>query len=547
MILNLSTKNFALISDLSLAFHGGLTVITGETGSGKSLLVNSLGLLAGKKGETGWIRAGCEDALVEGVFEVDSREPVRSVLEGAGIPFETPLVVRRVLHREGKNRVFINDCASTLATLRSLAPYLMEIQSQRDHHSFLHPSRHVHILDAYGGLEGSHSRYHALYLERNRLVAELQQSEQSSSERTQRMDFLRFQIDELESASLVPGEEETLRKEYQVLSKATRCKEDLNTAAHLLTENEPSARELLAAALSHLQEWKDLKHEIATAVEALENAMLVVEDQSLSLLSIAEGLSEDPEELQRIAERLDLIARFKPKYGSSVEEMLEYLGRVKGELAGLEGCQENSELLRQRLEQVEKDLWQAGEHLNQRRREVVTGFCGKVEGELKRLRLEGARFHVRFSGEELGPQGIGKVEFFIEPNPGEGVKPLWKVASGGELSRITLAIHSILSHRGDCDLWVLDEIDTGIGGETAVEVGRLLKSIARERQILCITHLPQIAAFGEQHLRVTKRIEGERTLTSVEHLDREESREELKRMVGGEAVPFLGERDDCDR
>ncbi len=540
MILNLKTKNFALINDLSLEFHKGLTVVTGETGSGKSLLVNSLGLLGGRKGETTWIRAGCEEAMVEGVFEVGSVGPVQRLLEEAGIPFENPIVVRRVLNLQGRNRVFINDCASTLSTLRGLAPYLMEIQSQRDHHSFLHPSRHVHILDAYGGLEELYKQYHALYVERSGLFTELQEAEQNAAERIQRIDFLRFQINELESAALVPGEEEDLRREHEVLSKATRCKDGLFAAARLLTEDEPSVRELLSAALSRLEEWRGLKDEIATAVEALENAMLVVEDQSLRLLSIAEGLNEDPEELQRVAERLDLIARFKPKYGATVEEMLKYLENVKGELSELEGHRESAELLRQRLEQVEADLWQVGRSLAQRRREASEGFCRQVENELKSLRLEGARFHVHFSTEEPGPQGIERVEFFIEPNPGEGVNPLWKVASGGELSRITLAIHSILSHRGECDLWVLDEIDTGIGGETAVEVGRLLKGIAKERQILCITHLPQIAAFGEHHLRVTKRVEGDRTLTSVEHLNREESREELRRMVGGETIPFLG-------
>ncbi len=546
MILNLRTKNFALISDASLDFGEGFTVITGETGSGKSLLVNSLGLLSGQKGETGWIREGCNEAVVEGVFELHENSPAKGVLEEAGITFETPLVVRRVLIRQGRNRVFINDCASTLGTLKRLSPFLMEIQSQRDHHSFLHPSRHTSILDDYAGLRDLHQRYLELYREKEHLQREIEEMGKNAAERLRQMEFLRFQIRELEEAHLVEGEEESLRKAREVLSKAARCKEAIANAAGRLSEDEPSAHSLLSSALGILEEWKDLKDEIASGVEALEGALAVVEDQALRLLSVAGELSEDPERLQEIEERLDMIARFRPKYGETVKDMLNYLEKAKRELAQLEERQEGQEGLKDRLEEVESQVWQVGEELQEKREAAARGFCERVQETLRRLRLEQARLKVEISRRDPGPWGIGKVEFLIEPNPGEGMRPLWKVASGGELSRITLAIHSLLSHRGDCDLWVLDEIDTGIGGETAVEVGRLLREISGERQILCITHMPQIAAFGEHHFRVVKRVERERTVTLVSRLTKEESREELKRMMGGEGVPFSGESDGSD-
>ena len=541
MILSLRTKNFALISDAHLEFGPGLTVITGETGSGKSLLVNSLSLLSGKKGDSGWIREGCSEALVEGVFELREEETAKAILDEVGIPFENPMVVRRVLSRQGKNRVFINDCSSTLNTLKRLAPYLMEIQSQRDHHSFLHPSRHTSILDYYAGLENLHRSYLALYRERESLAKALEEVKQSAAERLQRMEFLRFQIKELEGADLQPGEEEILRRKREVLSKAARCREGLLAAAGLLSENEPSARELLSMALGHLEEWKNLSQEIASSAEALEGALMVVEDQALKLLSVAQETNEDPEELQRVEERLDLIARFRPKYGPTVEEMLAYLEKIRGELSLLEERQESAEELKGRLEETEKRMLLVGEELHQKREAAAEDFCRSVEETLKRLKLERARLQVDFHSGEPGPWGLRRAEFLIEPNPGEGVKPLWKVASGGELSRITLAIHSLLSHRGECDLWVLDEIDTGIGGETATEVGRLLKETAKEKQILCITHLPQIAAFGEDHLKVSKRVEENRTVTLVEKLSKEESKEELRRMMGGENIPLLGE------
>ncbi len=541
MLLSLKTRNFALINDASLSFQEGLTVITGETGSGKSLLVNSLGLLAGKKGDAGWIREGTQDALVEGVFELRLESPVREILSEAGIPFENPLVVRRILTRQGKNRVFINDCASTLNTLKRLSPHLMEIQSQRDHHSFLHPSRHTSILDDYAGLKDLHQRYLHLYRQHEELLKELENTERSTGERLQRIEFLRFQIKELEEANLEPGEEEELRRREKILSNAVRCKEGLLKAAGLLSEDEPSARNLLDLALRELENWRGLDPRIDSAVEALEGALVAVEDQTMNLISVAGETNEDPGELQRVEERLDLIARFKPKYGSRVEEMLVYLQKAKEELAELEDRQEGLDELKLKVEGIHKQLWELGEELHSKREEAAEGFCREVEKRLKDLRLEEARLHLKFSEKELGPWGIRKAELLIEPNPGEGIKPLWKVASGGELSRITLAIHSLLSHRGDCDLWVLDEIDTGIGGETAVEVGRMLKTLAREKQILCITHLPQIAAFGEHHIRVTKRIEGERTVTQLKGLTREESREELRRMMGGEGIPLLGD------
>ena len=546
MILTLRTKNLALITDALLEFGEGLTVITGETGSGKSLLVNSLGLLAGKKGDSSMVREGTSEALVEGTFEVDGSSPVAELLEQVGIPFENPLVVRRILSRQGRNRVFINDSVSTLSTLRALSPHLMEIQSQKDHHSFLHPSRHVAILDAYAGLEGIHRRYLELYRQRERLRNELKEAEEGVAERIKRLEFLRFQLRELEEADLKSGEEEDLRRKREVLSKAARCKEGLMAAAGYLSENEPSAREFINLALGNREEWRGLKEEIGASVEVLEEALVAVEETSLKLISLAEDMNEDPEELQRVEERLDLIARFKPKYGETVDEMLSYLEEVREEISQLERSHESSQELKERLAEVEEELWRTGEELDRRRKGAEKDFCQEVEAILSKLRLEQARLSLQFSEGEPGPWGLSKVEFLIEPNPGEGKRPLWKVASGGELSRITLAIYSLLSHRGGSDLWVLDEVDTGIGGETAVEVGRLLKEIAKERQIVCITHLPQIAAFGDHHLRVAKRVEKDRTVTTIDRLTEGEMKEELKRMMGGEKIPWLGERDDSD-
>lgn len=535
MLLELRVKNFALFDDIRVTFRPGFTAITGETGSGKSLLVNSLILLLGKRAESHWVRSGEEKALVEGVFSVEEKGCLPLRLEEAGFPKEEGLILRRLIFPDGRGRAYLNDSPITLRLLQNILSGLVEIQGQRESLQLLNPARHLALLDAFARLAPLKDEYLQAYGRYRALVKEKEEEERGREERLRRIDYLSYQIREIEDAHLIPGEEEELRGRRDLLRHAEKLKDALHKGVHLLEEASPSVCSMLRELISSLNPFSSLTSSLKEEMEKLEEALTLLEEGSIALERFSSALDTDPAELEKVEERLDLLHRLKSKYGSSVDEILEYLKETKGEHEALSDIEERRRGLDEEIAIAFSEVKELGERLSKERQKKAIEFERQTENILNELSMQGCRPIVQFHKRETpGPNGIEEVEFLIRPNPGEESRPLRKIASGGELSRITLAIRSVLSDIEKTPILVLDEIDSGIGGVTAQQVGQLLRRLGKDRQIICITHLPQVASHAHHQLAVEKEVEGGRTVTNIRELTEPERQKELLRMMGGD-------------
>ncbi len=533
MLLELRAKNFALFHRVEVHFRPGFTAITGETGSGKSLLVNSLSLLLGRKADTLWIREGEQEAWVEGIFSLAGLPLIKARLQEQDIPVEDELLVRRTISREGRNRVYVNDTPVTLRFLQEIASGLVEIQGQRESLMLLKTQNHLKLLDAFGGLNPLAKEYKAAYSTFKRLLQEKGEADRSREERLRRMDYLAFQIEDIEKATPQPGEDEELRQRREWLRQGERLKEALGRSIQLLDGEGTSVAQGLREVLGLLSPLAPIKGELEKEAAHIEEALIMVQEGCTNLERLLEKVEINPSELTEIEGRLDTLHRLKTRYGNTLEKVLEYLEKAKKEHAFLEEVQERSQELEEEIARAREKVMEAGEKLGRARRTAARKMERRVEETLGQLLMEECRFIVRFRKlPEPGPQGLERVEFFIRPNPGEAPKPLNRVVSGGELSRISLAIRRVLSDIEGIPILILDEIDTGIGGITAHRVGELLQELGERYQVICITHLPQVARHAHWQLAVQKEREGERTVTRIKELPPLEREEELKRMVG---------------
>jgi len=537
----LRVQNFALFQDIHISFSPGFTAITGETGSGKSLIVNSLSLLLGKKAETIWIRRGEREALVEGVFSLENQEAVIERLKEKGLPYKEGLFVRRIISRDGRNRVYINDSPVTLHCLQEVTQGLVEVLSQREGLRLLNVSHHLPLLDAFARLEPLVEEYRAAYERYRGLLREKEAMEREREERLRRMDYLAFQIRDIQSADLQPGEEASLRERRDWLRAGEKLKEALAQAAEFLDGEGFSAAQGVRQALSLLSPLAQLKRDLAKEVDGLDETLLRIQESAANLQRLLSQVETNPQELAQVEERLDLIHRLKARYGNTIEEILAYLEKAKREFEDLEKVQERGEEIEKEIAEAKEEVERLGKELRSKRIKKAKEMEAQVEATLARLLMEDCRFIIAFKEkEEPGPRGLEEAAFYIRPNIGEEAKPMNRVASGGELSRITLAILKVLSDIGGTPVLVLDEIDTGLGGITAHRVGELLMELGKQYQVICVTHLPQVARYSHHQLVVEKRRIRGKTLTQVRALTPLEKEEELKRMVGGEAV--LGRR-----
>ncbi len=540
MLLELRAKNFALFHRVEITFPPGFTAITGETGSGKSLLVNSLSLLTGKKANTLWIREGEREAWVEGVFSLEGLPHVADRLREKDIPVEGELLVRRIISREGRNRVYLNDVPVTLATLQEVTQGLVEIQGQRESLQLLNPHHHLSLLDALGRLEPLVEKYREAYAHYRFLEREKREADRTREERLRRMDYLAFQIKDIETASPRPGEEEELRQRRDWLRQGERLKEALARALQLLDQGEISVTGGLRETLGLLSPLAPVKEDLQREVENLEEALILIQEGCSRLETLLDRVEIDPQALAQVEERLDTLHRLKSRYGTTLEAVLEYLQEAKREYAQLEGLQERSQDLAGEIERARERVLALGRELRQARRATAREMEKRVEETLNRLLMEDCTFKVAFRElKEPSPRGLEEVEFHIRPNPGESLKPLNRIASGGELSRISLAIRRVLSDIEEIPVLVLDEIDSGIGGVTAHKVGELLEELGERYQVICVTHLPQVARHAHHQMAVTKVREKTRTVTRIKTLSPKERESEIKRMMG--EVPGDGE------
>lgn len=552
MLKELRIRNLAIFESVTIPFASGLNVLTGETGAGKSIMIDALTLLLGERAQPAeTIRTGAESATIEAVFALPKKSPIPAILEGHGFASEDgQLIVRRELVRSGRGRVFLNDSSATLAVAEKLGEALVEIHGQHESQALLRPSRHLDLLDAFGGLAILRDKLHQRYEEWRALAAELAEIEGSARDKASRLDLYRTQIAEIEAARLRPGEEEDLREERKRLQNAERLADGTGTAYRHLYDDPAAAATRLGQAISTLRDLAKVDGTLEVTVEALDVVLVQLDEAVRGLRTYRDAVVFDPPRLDEIERRLDEIGRLKRKHGDTVEAVLAAHDRTVTDLEKLTHGDEQGRQIAERVEKLRAELATRAADLSTRREQAAGRLEGLVEAELNELGIDKPVFKVRFSRERAGegeipvgpegwrlaPRGVDQAEFLFSPNPGEEPRPLARIASGGELSRTMLALKVILAATDAVPILVFDEVDAGIGGKTADTVGRKLRQVARSRQVLCITHLPQIACYADHHLRTEKQVEGERTVTSVAALGKEDRVREIARMLGGESI-----------
>ncbi|RKH78724.1 DNA repair protein RecN [Corallococcus sp. AB045] len=537
MLLGLRISNVAVIEEVEVAFGAGLTVLTGETGAGKSILVDALGLLLGGRADADVIRAGCEDAAVEGVF---ARTPVLAArLEELGLPdLGEEVLVRRVLGRTGRGKVYVNGALVTLGVLGKLTRGAVDIAGQHEHVSLFDSGLHRVLLDKYGRLEETLAAYGREWANLREVDARMDALGGDDAKVRERAEFLRFQLDEITRLDPEAGEDVKLDAERRRLGSAQKLKRQGAEAELLVSGEAPSAVEIVGRALGLVHEGVKCDATLAPVAQSLSTALSELEEASRRLNRYVEGLESDPGRLGEVEERLDALKRLCRKHGSTLDGVLKKRGELETELGTLENRREILEELNQERKRVEERARKAALTLSRARKASAGAFSQQVRDGLGGLAMGKAAFEVRVTaGETLRPDGMDEVEFFFSANPGEPARPLAKVASGGEASRLLLALKRALADSDACGCYILDEADAGVSGAIADVVGRMIREVSSHRQVLCITHLPQVAAYADAHLLIRKSVKGERTVSQVLPLSAGAERtQELARMMSGVEV-----------
>lgn len=526
MLRFLSIRNLAVIDRLELEFEPGLNVLTGETGAGKSILVGAVGLLVGGRASAELVRTGEDQAAIEAVFEdPDGRE----------------LMVRRdISSQSGRSRAFMNGALVTSTALRDAAAQLVDLHGQHEHQVLLDPASHLDLLDAFAGLEAERERVGEAFAriqvvtsERDRLATDLR-------ERTRREEYLQFQLTEIRRAAPTPGEDEELSTSRQVLANAERLERLCAEAYTGLYEGDAAALPALASVWKRVGELASIDPQFQPYVSAREAVKSQLEDLAYFLRSYSAGIDASPARLQEVEDRLAVLERLKKKHGPTLQDVIETEAALTRELQSLAHSGERASELDAELEIARTAYLRLAEALSSKRRAAATTFSARLVASLADLAMNRTRCEVRFNGSR-GPEGwsargVDEAEFYISPNPGEDLRPLARIASGGELSRLMLALKTLASTDAPGKTLIFDEVDAGIGGTVADIVGARLRELAGECQVLCITHLPQIAAYGGTHYRIEKALKSGRTITSVTRLGVRDREEELARMIAGSEI-----------
>ncbi len=529
MLSQLRIKDFAIIDSLTIGFAPGLNVLTGETGAGKSIIVDALGLALGERAQTDMIRAGKNETAIEAYFDISSHPS----LERLGIPLEDGVILRRNLSSAGKSRAYINDTMVNVQTLLEVGRSFVDIHSQHEHQSLLSTENQRAMLDAHGKLLDEKRELEKLFREVQSMRHELSALNSDIKEKEQRIDLLRFQINEIESAALKAGEKETLIEERTILSNLTRLNELTDAAYLLLYSGDGASSEKLSSATGKLREVSRIDHGITEVLKLLESALPLVEEAAASLRRYRDKYDIDPKRLDTIEERLDLIRRLERKYGEGIEGILTHGDDAVKELQKLTLSDERVKELEGVLAVKEKRLHEQAARLSGKRKEVARRIEEAVKSTLKELAMEKSEFVIEIKPASLSAAGIDSVEFLFSANRGEPPKSLGRAASGGELSRVMLALKGTLAEVDRMPVLIFDEVDAGIGGRTAERVGRRLKNLARRHQVLCITHLPQIAVMADHHSMIEKTEKKEGVCVKVRELSSREREEEVARMLSG--------------
>ena len=545
MLVDLLVENYAVIERLRVRFHSGLNLLTGETGSGKSIVVGALGLLFGGRASADVVRSGAERARVSGIFEVPADAGFSRLLEAAGVEAEDgELLIEREIQAAGKSRAFAGSRPATAALLRDLAPFLGDIHGQHDQQRLFSADAQMEMLDAFGGADELLEETAAVFRQWRSAGQQLAELEKSEQERLRLADLWSFQRKEIESASPAPGEDAALNNERRVLQNVARLQENTTSAYDTLYESAGSALTQIRQAYRSLEEICEIDPSLETVRDSLKPAEITVEEAAHELRHYLGRLDADPGRLEEVETRLATLDKLKRKYGATLEEVLSFLGEVRGHLEAMESAEERREALRKEQAKLAEAYESATARLTTSRREAARKLERRLETELKSLAMERTVFRIAIAPVSWSARGADSVRFLVSPNPGEEPRPLEKVASGGELSRIALALKTCVAitpkirgrARQAPHTLVFDEIDSGVGGSAAETLGRRLRQLGGASQVLCVTHLPQIAGFAEHHYLVEKREVKGRTVASIQELTGEARTREIGRMLSGQRL-----------
>ncbi|NIM89562.1 MAG: DNA repair protein RecN [Candidatus Aminicenantes bacterium] len=536
MIKSLRIQNLATIEDIELNFKTGFSILTGETGVGKSIIIDGIKLLLGEKGSADLIRTGKNEASVEAIFHLP-----RTEIEEKNLFPEKEIFIQRKIPKQGTGKGYLNGILVPIKKLKQLSPYLVDIYGQNDHDFLLHVENHLNYLDSYAQALAIRKKVTQVAHELKKLFKVKQELEEKERDREQRLDFLDFQIKEIEKAELKSGEEEDLHYERNILKNAEKISTLVEKALALSYAEETSVSSQLSQLQNVVSELSDYDKTFKETTEAINQFSIVFEEFSDFLIKFKEKQIISPEKLESIEERLSQVEKLKRKYGTNIPEILSYLQKAKKEYQELSSSQEKLEDLAVQTEAVFKEYKKQAEKLARLRKQRARDLEKNILEEIALLGMKKAKFKIKFDTiplksdekEKVNEKGTEEVEFLISPNPGEELRPLRKIASGGELSRIMLALRSIGKEGDQLKTLIFDEIDAGIGGKTAEFVAKKLRHLSRQHQVICITHLPQIASFPPHHFKIDKQVSQERTFTTVKILGFEDRVTEIARLISG--------------
>ena len=532
MLSLLHIENIAVIEQADISFDRGFNVLTGETGAGKSIVIDAISAIVGERAYRDMIRTGTQKASVRGVF---TQVPELPWFAENGVTYDPETVIQREIYLDGKNVCRVNGALVTVSILHKLGLQLINIHGQHDSAALFEEENHLTFLDDYAGNEALRQSYREGY----DLVAELRRKidkmTMDEGEKLRRMETLKYQITEIEKAAPEPGEDTALEERRKLLQNAEKLSQGMDEAVQCLYGDDDSegAAGLLAQAEYALARLSRFSDSFASLHERVSDLKYQVQDAAEEARDARDGLSFSADELERIESRLDVLHRLRRKYGASCEEILAYLEQAKKELDDMEFADDHLEKLKKKLEKAEAEAWKRAEVLRKNRKENAEAMSARILGELAQLDMPRVRFACNFRELELTPSGADAVAFYMSANAGEAMKPLSKVASGGELARIMLAMKNVLAEKDQIGCLIFDEVDTGVSGRAAQKVAEKLRSLARFKQVLCVTHLPQLAALADTHLLISKAERDGRTYTSVTPLDKEGRKRELARIIGG--------------
>ena len=546
MLRELRIKNFAVIDEVVLELGPGLNIITGETGAGKSIILNALGLVSGERGVSDIIRHKEDEATVEALFETVP-PAIESKLSEAGFEIEGELVIRRILNRSGKNRIYVNGSLCPLGLLAEVGTSLVHIYGQHEHHTLLQPETHLNLLDAFVDLDDSAKSMKANFDTLSSAWDRLQENRASLDNRRREKALLETQVEEIAQAHLRSGEEEELRSEKSILAHAEKLHQGCREGEELLYEGDAALVSRLGKYTVRLKELAGIDSSLQPAVELIESSLAQLQEVAAQLRRYAGRVHFDPRALEQLEDRLAEIQRLKRKYNAGVDKILQMHGEIKESLESLEQSEEQIAGLEKAFAEARRNAWEMAEKISNERQRAAKKLKREMEKEVKSLGMPDTTFEVRFvthdekadvppffiAGKKLTERGMDQLEFYFSPNPGEPVKPLAKIASGGELSRLMLALKALVLTPGVVSTLLFDEVDAGVGGRVAEIVGKKLKQVAVHHQVISVTHLPQIAAVADAHFVVQKEVEKGRTFTRVQRLSDRERVDEVSRMLGG--------------